>query len=91
MSVTETIRDKLTSSLRPTRLEIVDESARHAGHAGAHPAGETHFAVTVVATAFAGLNRVARQRLVYEVLAGELASRVHALSLTTRTPDEDAG
>ena len=66
MTVAETIRHKLTERLAPSRLEIVDESHRHAGHAGARPEGETHFAVTIVAAAFAGLNRVARQRLVYE-------------------------
>lgn len=89
MSVAATIRDKLTERFAPLRLEIIDESHHHAGHAGARPEGETHFAVTVVAAAFAGLNRVARQRLVYQTLADELASRVHALSLTTLAPDED--
>ena len=91
MSVAETIRDKLAGRFAPTRLEILDESHRHAGHAGARPEGETHFAVTIVAPAFTGLNRVARQRLVYETLADELATRIHALSLTTRAPDEDRG
>ena len=91
MRVADTIRHKLTARFAPLRLEIVDESARHAGHAGARPEGETHFAVTVVSPVFSGLGRVARQRLVYETLAAELASRVHALSLTVRTPEEDAG
>jgi BolA protein len=89
MTVAETIRDKLTRQFTPTRLAIVDESARHAGHAGAHPGGESHFAVTIAAAAFAGLGRVARQRLVYQTLAAELATQVHALSLTTLTPEED--
>ena len=88
MSVAETIRDKLTDRFAPTRLVILDESHRHAGHAGARPEGETHFAVTIVAPAFAGLNRVARQRLVYQTLADELATSIHALSLTTLAPDE---
>ena len=88
MSVAETIRDKLTGRFAPIRLVISDESHRHAGHAGARPEGETHFAVTIVAPSFSGLNRVARQRLVYETLADELATRVHALSLTTLAPDE---
>jgi BolA protein len=91
MSVAATIREKLTNELAPARLVIVDDSARHAGHAGAHPDGESHFTVTIVANAFAGLSRVARQRLVYRILAGELATRVHALSLTTLTPEEDSG
>ena len=61
----------------------------HAGHAGARPEGETHFSVTIVSAAFIGQSRVARQRLVYQTLADELATRVHALSLTTLAPDED--
>jgi BolA protein len=88
VTVAETIRDKLTGRFAPSRLVILDESHRHAGHAGARPEGETHFAVTIVAPAFKGLNRVARQRLVYETLAEELATRIHALSLTTLAPDE---
>ena len=88
MTVAGAIRRKLTERFAPTRLDIVDESHRHAGHAGARPEGETHFAVTIVATAFSGLGRVARQRLVYETLAEELATRVHALSLTTLAPGE---
>ena len=89
MSVADTIREKLTARFAPTRLAVIDESHRHAGHAGARPEGETHFAVTITSAAFAGLNRVARQRLVYDVLKQELASRVHALSLTTLAPGED--
>ena len=89
MSVAETIRHKLTERFAPTRLTVVDESHQHAGHAGARPGGETHFAVTIASAAFAGLGRVARQRLVYETLNQELAEGVHALSLTTLAPDED--
>jgi len=91
VSVADTIRDKLAQRFQPTRLVIVDESHRHVGHPGARPGGETHFAVTVVSAAFAGLNRVARQRLVYETLTDELATQVHALSLTTLAADEDRG
>jgi BolA family transcriptional regulator, general stress-responsive regulator len=79
----------LTERFAPTQLEIIDESHRHAGHAGVRPVGETHFTVTIVSDAFAGESRVARQRLVYQVLAEELATRVHALALTTLTPQED--
>ena len=89
MSVTDTIRRKLTERFAPVRLDLVDESYRHAGHAGARPEGETHFAVTIVSAAFAGQGRVARQRLVYQTLAEELATRIHALSLTTLAPEED--
>ena len=89
MSVAATIRRKLTDRFAPTRLEVEDESHRHIGHEGARPGGETHFAVTVVSAAFQGNSRVARQRLVYQALAEELATRIHALSLTTLAPEED--
>jgi BolA protein len=89
MSVADTMRRKLVARFAPSRLDIIDESHRHAGHAGARPEGETHFAVTIVAAAFAGKSRVERQRLVYETLAEELRTRVHALSLHARAPGED--
>jgi BolA protein len=89
MSVADTIRTKLTERFTPARLEIADESHRHIGHEGARPGGETHFSVTIVSAAFVGQTRVSRQRLVYQALAEELATRVHALSLTTLTPSED--
>ncbi|MCP5368929.1 MAG: BolA family transcriptional regulator [Hyphomicrobiales bacterium] len=89
MTVAETIENKLRQSLAPTRLNVIDESHRHAGHAGARPEGETHFRVEVVSQAFDGLSRVDRQRRVYAVLADEMATRVHALALTTLTPAED--
>ena len=89
MSVADTIREKLTERLAPTRLQIEDQSHHHIGHEGARPGGETHFAVTIVSATFTGQSRVARQRLVYQTLAAELATRIHALSLTTLAPDED--
>jgi len=73
MSVAETIEQKLRDRFTPTSLTVTDDSARHAGHAGAQPGGETHFRVVIVSPAFAGLGRVARQRLVYETLAGEIS------------------
>ncbi|MCW2235820.1 BolA family protein [Azospirillum canadense] len=82
------IRQKLTDALAPEALDIADESGRHAGHAGARPEGETHFHVTIVSAAFAGKSRVERQRMVYGLLAQEMAERIHALGLTTLTPDE---
>jgi BolA family transcriptional regulator, general stress-responsive regulator len=81
---------KLTDALRPTRLVVRDESAAHAGHAGNPGGGETHFHVEVVSEMFAGVRMIERQRKVYAVLAEELAERVHALSMRTATPDEDA-
>ena len=85
------IRRRLSAALAPSRLDIVDDSARHAGHAGARPEGESHFNVEIVSARFAGLSRVARQRLVYEALADELRTDIHALALKTLTPDEDGG
>ncbi|MFQ5985031.1 MAG: BolA family protein [Alphaproteobacteria bacterium] len=90
MGVAEAIRVKLDEALSPVRLKIVDESDRHAGHSGARPEGETHFRVEIVSERFRGLDRLARQRLIYRTLAAELAGGVHALALTTRTPEEDA-
>jgi BolA protein len=88
MSVTDTIHRKLTEAFAPTQLVIDDDSARHEGHAGHRPGGETHFTVTIVSPTFAGLSRVERQRRVYAVLADELKSHVHALALTTKAPGE---
>jgi BolA protein len=88
MRVADRIHAKLTAGLQPTRLMIRDESHRHAGHAGARPEGETHFHVDVVAAIFAGESRIARQKRVYALLAEELAGPVHALGLTTLTPEE---
>ena len=89
MRVADRIRAKLIGRFTPIRIEISDESHRHAGHEGARPEGETHFSVVIVSAAFIGRNRVDRQRLVYQTLAAELATHVHALSLTTLAPDED--
>jgi BolA protein len=80
----------LRTALEPTRLVVTDDSARHAGHAGAQPGGETHFTVEVVSAKFKGMSRVARHRMVYDLLAGEIAGGVHALALAkTATPEED--
>jgi BolA protein len=88
MSMALRMRRKLEAAFQPLKLEIVDESARHAGHAGARPGGESHFRVTMVAAAFAGQNRLARQRRVNEVLAEELRGGVHALAMTVLAPGE---
>ena len=86
----ERIRQKVTAAFQPTRLEIVDDSSSHAGHAGAHPdgGGETHFNVAIESAVFAGKSRVERQRLVYAALADELKERVHALSLKLTAPGD---
>ena len=87
------IREKLTSALSPARLEIEDESARHAGHhheggLDARPGGESHFNLEVVSAVFEGKGRVERQRMINGLLAEELAGPVHALSIRARTPSE---
>ncbi|MDI1280580.1 BolA family protein [Brevundimonas sp.] len=87
------IREKLTSALNPERLEIEDDSGRHAGHhhdggMDATPGGESHFNLTVVSASFEGLGRLARQRAVTEALRAELAGPIHALSIRTLTPAE---
>ncbi len=80
----------LREAFAPSTLLVVDDSARHAGHAGAAPGGETHYSVLIVTPAFAGVNRVARSRAVHDALAGEFASGLHALALTLRTPEEQS-
>ncbi len=84
------IAEILTAGFAPAALEVIDDSARHAGHAGAAPGGETHYTVVMVAEGFRGLSRVARARAVHAALATEFASGLHALALTLRTPDEAA-
>jgi BolA protein len=91
MRVADSLRTKLTEAFHPTALEIVDESHRHAGHAGAREGGESHFRVAIVSEAFAGMSRIDRHRKVHEVLAAELAGGVHALAITARTPAEARG
>jgi stress-induced morphogen len=92
MSRYERIQAALTAAFSPAALEIVDESAKHASHVARTgvSGGETHYHVTMVAEALAlaGQSRLARQRAVNEVLAGEFRSGLHALSLTLRTPAE---
>ena len=88
MSVADTIREKLTAAFAPKELIVEDESAKHAGHSGARPGGETHFNVRIVSETFEGISRVERQRRVYAALADEMKGRVHALSLTTLTSSE---
>ncbi len=91
MGVADAIRSKLTDALAPTRLDIVDESHLHAGHAGAREGGESHFRVEVVTNAFAGKSRLDRQRMIYGLLSGEIDAGLHALAMVTLTPEEDGG
>jgi BolA protein len=89
-AIFDTIRNKLTAAFDPSRLEIEDDSARHHGHAGARPGGESHFNVLIEAGAFAGASRVERQRLVYRALAEELKGPIHALTVKALAPGEAA-
>jgi BolA protein len=92
MRMADKIQEKLTAAFAPAMLVVQDDSANHAGHAGATrpdgSEGETHFSVRIVAETFAGLSRVERQRRIYAVLAEEMAGSVHALSLTALSPAE---
>jgi len=82
------IASVLQQRFEPILLRIVDDSRRHAGHAGAAPEGETHYSVLMVAESLRGQSRVARSRAVHAALAAEFASGLHALALTLRTPEE---
>jgi BolA protein len=82
------MREILERCLTPTLLTIVDDSARHAGHAGASNEGESHFNLTIEAEAFRGMGRVDRQRLVHKLLEDHLRGPVHALSLRLKAPGE---
>lgn len=84
------IRESLEKAFAPTLLEVEDDSARHAGHAGAAPGGGTHFNVRVVSAAFIGRSLVERHRMVNDALAEEFATGLHALSIVAKTPDEAA-
>ena len=83
----ERMRALLQDALQPERLEIADDSHRHAGHAGAR-GGQGHFTVEIVATAFAGLAPIARHRAVYAALGEMMTTDIHALAIRARTPDE---
>jgi BolA protein len=80
------MRAALEAALAPASLEIIDDSARHAGHAGARSGG--HFRVTLVAEAFRGRSALERHRLVYTAVAALMAGRVHALNIIARAPGE---
>ncbi|KVL84959.1 BolA family protein [Burkholderia stagnalis] len=80
------IEARLTAALAPASLTVRDDSAQHAGHAGAAAGG--HFTVTIVSTAFAGKPRVARHRLVYDALADAMQRGIHALAIVAYTPEE---
>jgi len=90
-STAERIRQTLENRLSPARLEVIDESHLHAGHAGHRPGGETHFRVHIVAEAFRGKSRLERHRVVNGLLTEELAGGVHALAIRAEAPGEEGG
>ena len=90
MNVAERIRERL-AALEPVALDLVDESAQHAGHAGAAPGGETHWRLSIVSPRFAGQPTVARHRMIYQALGGLMQHPIHALAITARAPAELKG
>ena len=80
--------EKLRGAFNPQHIELTDESHLHAGHAGARPEGETHFRLSIVSDAFAGRSRVERHRMINQVLADDLATRVHALAISALPPSD---
>ena len=87
MSVAEEIRSRL-AALDPQALELTDNSALHAGHAGAAPGGNTHWRLVIVSPAFSGKNTVARHRMVYDALRELMNRPIHALEIEARAPGE---
>ncbi|AUZ54924.1 MULTISPECIES: BolA family protein [Stenotrophomonas] len=87
MTRVERIRAALEAAFAPSRLEVEDDSHRHAGHAGARD-GRGHFNVLIVSPAFAGKAPLARHRAVYAALGDMMQTDIHALSIQARTPAE---
>lgn len=87
--VAREIAERLTAALSPVSLDVVNDSARHRGHMGDDGSGESHFTVDIVAAAFAGQSRVARQRMVNRALGDLMVARVHAMSIRARAPGEN--
>ncbi|WP_144061290.1 BolA family protein [Hyphomicrobium denitrificans] len=87
-SVTQILREKLMVELRPTRLDVINESELHAGHKSSPGTGESHFRILIVSGAFAGKSRVERHRIVNDLLKDEIRGDVHALALATLAPGE---
>ncbi|RBP06402.1 BolA protein [Roseiarcus fermentans] len=95
MTMEDRIIGRLTEALAPVDLTVIDDSGRHAGHAGvrtgpghAQAGGGTHYRIRIVSARFTGLNRVARHRLVYDLLPAEFADGLHALAIDAKAPGE---
>lgn len=87
-NVAATITQLLETAIAPMILEVIDDSAKHAGHAGARPGGQSHFTVVIVSDKFEGKTRVARHRMVYDALNPLFGEGLHALAITAKTPLE---
>ncbi len=85
----DNLREKIRTSMEVVDIELIDDSHRHAGHAGSRAGGNTHFRLRVVSDAFAGLSQIERHRMVYAILSDEMAGQIHALNIVARTPDEE--
>ena len=90
MSVAARIRERL-AVLEPLDIELVDESSKHAGHAGWRPGGGTHWRLSIVSPRFAGKTTLARHRMVYQALGELMHHPIHALAITARAPEETKG
>lgn len=88
MRAADKIQSKLTTEFSPSFIQVNDDSHLHAGHAGAPDGGESHFSVVMISDKFEGASRVARQRLVYQVLSEDMATYIHALSLDLKSGSE---
>jgi len=88
MSTEEIIREKLAAALDPLTLTVRNDSDKHIGHAGHDGTGQSHFHVHIVAPRFAGMSRLARHRLIYEILGESVGNQIHALAIGAHAPDE---
>ncbi|TCV86710.1 BolA family protein [Sulfurirhabdus autotrophica] len=87
MSTTIELMQQKLATLSPANIQIIDDSAKHAGHAGAKSGGG-HYQLRIVSSAFAGENTVARHRMIYDALGDMMRQQIHALSITAQTPEE---
>lgn len=86
MNRKERIHTILSEGLMPSQIEIIDDSAKHAGHAGARPEGETHYTVKITSAAFAGKSKVQMHQMVYALLDDEFKAGLHALAIQAKAP-----
>jgi BolA protein len=89
MSITDRIHEKLSTNLSIKKLEVIDDSSKHMGHAGWKAGGETHFNVKIVSNDFSGKSKVARHKIVYSILQEEMQDKIHALSIVALTEGEE--